>query len=391
MNHARQLVFKRAVTVATPPTAHPPNVVSAASVAVKDSTALASKTTDTAEIAALGNPPTVLNIHSPPSVPVYVRRGALLSIYGTSEAAIAPVRSSLALISPFSRFFYGNFVSSYQRLVSTVPFSILVLSASRNFSVFGSPNKAFVNLSLDGSADWAILDKDAVHAYTGNSLAVSMYRTPATISRKLAKTLAVSSRTQTGLSRWNHLGFSLLSGRGQAGLVGNGSVYSITLKEEESVLVNRGNLLGVSVNGPYDLGNCCIKYEFEKGADPTEKTVVKTARTPSKSAYVNSAYQVWDGFRSALAVVGRYTGIAWLKSLSIFSGNHHFLKVVGPRSLLLQSNSPNQYAVNTFPSFPKVTGAKSADYLSYVTVSDQKTEFKSTPDFQDTVKKIERR
>ena len=43
--------------------------------------------------------------------------------------------------------------------------------------------KLFVNLVLDGTTDWAILDKSALQVYTGNSLSITMHKLPKFISK----------------------------------------------------------------------------------------------------------------------------------------------------------------------------------------------------------------
>ena len=113
----------------------------------------------------------ILSINVPPSVPVYIRRGSLLSIYGIQEiSSIDSVRSQLQFPNFWKRLIYGGYVSGYQKLISTTPFSLLISSKSSSGSGSGSGSgfeKLFVNLVLDGTTDWAILDKSALQVYTG--------------------------------------------------------------------------------------------------------------------------------------------------------------------------------------------------------------------------------
>lgn len=139
-----------------------------------------------------------------------------------------------------------------------------------------------MNLILDGLNDWAILNKDAIQVYTGNSLSISVHSIPRYISKKLAKQLGTATtsgaatsgigglgsvfglgkgtaRIETGLrSLWNR-GYTLLSGRGQVGLVGNGGIYQLDVGEQEEILINKRAILAITVNGPFDLENCVIK------------------------------------------------------------------------------------------------------------------------------------
>ena len=94
---------------------------------------------------------------------------------------------------------------------------------------------------------------------------------------------------ETGLFSWKKLGYTLLSGRGKVGLVGNGSssgygssIYNINLNQNEEILINKNNLLGITVNGPYDLQNCIVKYEFPiiNNANPTNTNININIKEP---------------------------------------------------------------------------------------------------------------
>ncbi|ODV93396.1 hypothetical protein PACTADRAFT_5178 [Pachysolen tannophilus NRRL Y-2460] len=116
----------------------------------------------------MGNTSSLLSFNLPPSVPVYIKNGSLVSLYGSSISgkktnnSISSVTSQLEIISPIKRFFYGGFTSSYKKLISTVPFNVLVSTDSRKnflsrlFIKTSVSEKSFVNLSLDGRIDWAV-------------------------------------------------------------------------------------------------------------------------------------------------------------------------------------------------------------------------------------------
>ncbi|KAK6455726.1 altered inheritance of mitochondria protein 24, mitochondrial [Scheffersomyces xylosifermentans] len=405
----------RSISIAQPPTTITGADISQTTTAIsniQDAQDLSSsKRLEIAEFKALGNPPSVLSINSPPSVPVFLRRGTLLSIYGLRDnSSIDNVRSTLEVINPLKRWLYGGYVASYQRLISTTPYSMLISSTTRNFSVFKkSENRSFVNVLLDGSSDWAILNKDALQVYSGNSLVISLYKLPSTISRKLSKQLGISSKSSTGLFKWTNAGYTLLSGRGQVGLVGNGSVYNITLNEGEELLVNRNNLLGVTVNGPYDLQNCIIKYSFagetKSGNEITKQT--NTFQSPrailkQKTTLSHKTRQLWSLVRSYVSVITSIVSGGHSSARNFLVGNQDFVKIIGPRNLLLQSNTlathigraklvSNGAAIPTHSSQDVSVQTTSSDYLSYVTITPTGAKFESTPDFKETVKKIENR
>ncbi|CUM65329.1 uncharacterized protein PRCAT00002964001 [Priceomyces carsonii] len=340
---------------------------------------------------ALGNPPSVLSINSPPSVPVYVRRGSLLSIYGFRQISSPSVLSSLEIISPFKRYLYGRIPSSYQRLTATSPFSILVSAIARNFSIFGNPeDKTFASIHLNGFRDWAIINKDALQAYTGNSLNITLHTFPKTISSKLAKTFKIPGRTLTGLFKWNNAGYTLLSGRGDVGIVGSGSVYNIDVSQNEEIIISRKNLLAIEVNGPYDLQNCVIKHnsviQKDKPVVPIPKVKLEDQVTTNR-------------FLKYLRATGGFLHGITIKTAEIFRRlvleELDFVKVIGARRLLLQSKTSAAYSIDS-QLFSRSQSQKqrtnSSDYLSYVTVKKgERPEFQSTPNFEDTVNKISKR
>ncbi|KAG7660532.1 AIM24 [[Candida] subhashii] len=374
------------------------------------------RTLETAEFKALGNPQTILSINSPPSVPIYVRRGSLLSIYGLQEiSSISSVRSTLEFPKWFKKLIYGGFVSSYQKLISTTPFSILVTSISRTSGSSGSGQKSFVCLSLDGTNDWAVLNRSAIQIYTGNSLNLDMHPLPRTISRKLSQKLNISGRTPTGLNSWKQLGYCLINGRGQVGLVGNGSVYNINLDDGEEILINKKNLLAITVNGSNDLQNCIVKYSF-----PVDEQVIEEVETPAPVKSTSSStqwgkisnqlYHIQKYISNFFGTIANYTNWGKSKTYNILVGNQEFIKIIGPRNILLQSNTItgpsrqrlyNRSAKSTAPPpgeflQPQPTAESqpvdktSSDYLNYVTIKPGKgAVFKSTPDFSESVKQIE--
>lgn len=413
--HFRRLVSVKPSPITTITSNSPPvnNSVSKEENIQLANSLISNKSLESAEFLALGVPPTILSVNSPPSVPVYIRRGSLLSIYGLDNTQT--INNQLEVKNPIKHFLYGNYVSSYQKLISTTPFSILVSSISRNFSPFSRVNnKSFVSLNLDGANDWAILDNQALHVYTGNSLIVGLYRLPYNISRSLSKKLSLPFKTSTGLSKWTKLGYTLLSGRGQVALVGNGTVYNVNLKESEEILINKNNLLGISVNGPYDLQNCILKYTFPLSKTEAQKlennnleqllSIKPLAPNASvKDYYVYYSSKLGNIWRKLLNVFHE----GQIKSYNFLVGNQEFIKIIGPRSILLQSNSSNDYDL----AARRKTGTKinpsgnglvpsdgntqvelkrtSEDYLNYVTIKDGKSEFKSTPDFREAIQPTE--
>lgn len=351
------------------------------------------KTTDVVKLEVVGVPPSVMSVSAPPSVEVYVRKGSLLTLQGN----LRHITSSFQMLSPLKRLLYGNFAASYQKLIATGPISMLVTSNSPGLLAgwfLKSTTRSFASVSLDGKNDWAILKKDALHIFAGHSLNISMHPVPRRISRKLAKTLNFSTKEYTGLHKWSRLGFTFVSGRGVLGLVGNGLVYSANLLEGEEVSICKNNLLAVSVNGPYDLQNCVVKYNY-----PIEKVA-----SQSRVILPVSIFHVkkWSDFvASCKHYYSKLSGFGTLfksTSTNFLVGNQDFVTVIGPRTVLLQSGAPYESFERNFllPKFPKkdmeFTKKSSSDYLHYVTFDSVKgAKIESTPDFKDSIKGVKKR
>lgn len=462
------------------------------------------QTLETAKFESLGTPPTLLSIHSPPSVPIYLRRGALLSIYGlksrnkssSSSSGVNSddgpiIRNSIEYPQWWKRLILTGKFQTFQKLISTIPISLLISSKNKsNSSRYsgsngsgGADDLSFVNLILDGLNDWAVLNKDAIQVYTGNSLSVSVHSLPRHISKKFAKQLgnptgggassgngifglgigasrggggssATSSsiaRVDTGLrTLWNR-GYTLLSGRGQVGLVGNGGIYQLDVGDQEEILINKRAILAITVNGPFDLENCILrdtstvssttgtgvnvsaassmlllrslKLKLTLGQATTKGTTATTTATPPPPTSSSMAYyqlkhywfRITQYTKSFLRYLAQTYHTLQTKWNNYSLGTNDFVKVVGPRNILIQSsfNIPRQLAKRQYlqhnQGLPILfsNGAESQevvvkegseskstpkDYLSYVTIDPKKgAVFANTSNFKQTVDEIEHR
>lgn len=397
---SKQLQFVRSVVISQPPSIasskQAGNISKIENVKCNDLPN--QKRLNNPEFQSLGQPPSILAINSPPSVPIYLRKNALLSIYGVDNSSLNSVKTLVEFVNPLVKFFYGGYISRYQKIISTMPFSMLISSSSKSFPWGSNKQKSFATLVLDGTNDWAILNKNSLQTYTGGTLNISMFKYPKLISKKLSEYLKVPTNTETGLPKWNNFGYSLLTGRGQIGLVGNGTVYNITLKENEEILINRNNLLSISVNGPYDLENCIVKYSFPISNNDSIGSENETEIQLNKDNIVepNKFFQYWDMTKTFSKRAFKFFRRTQGTTYNFLVGNEEFVRVIGPRSLLLQSNSSNLHSTKTndYPK-PNLQNMKakleqnSSDFLSYVTIEPGKgAVFKSTPDFKDSVKKI---
>lgn len=402
---SKQLQFIRSLIISQPPTVALPNQSSNTSKIenIKGNNLPNQKALNDPEFQSLGQPASVLAINSPPSVPIYIRKNSLLSIYGIDNSFVNSIKGLVEFINPLKKFIYGGYVSKYQKIISTVPFSLLVSASSKDFWLRANRQKSFATLLLDGTNDWAVLNNTALQAYTGGTLNVSMFRSPKNISKSLANSLKITNATETGLFRWNNLGYTLLTGRGQVGLVGNGAIYNINLKENEEVLINRKNLLSISVNGPYDLQNCIVKYSFPI-TKPETDTIRPREEVPvqlNKDDVIpaNNITHYWNIIKGYSRHIINSFKKSQKSTYNFLVGNEDFVRVIGPRNLLLQSNSVASHSrsSNELPK-PNLLNIKanieqkSSDFLNYVTIEPGKgAVFKSTPNFRESVQKIEKK
>ena len=343
----------------------------------------------------LGNPSTMLSVRGQPSNPIYIKKGSLVAIFGVEGSALTLIRTKLHLVDPLKSLIYGGSSFMYQRCISTVPFSMLISPKGRTFFE-NSGQKTFTTLILDGRYDWALLNKSALQAYTGNSLSISKLKKPRHVSKRLSKILQLPRNSRTGLSSWNNLGYTLLSGRGLVGLVGNGSIYTITLKESEEILVNPKLLLALNVNGPNDLENCVAKYKIHLRADYNENEEIPLKINSEKTLnHINILDKLSTSYRIFVGLLLKTKE----KLGGRMNGEGNFIKIVGPRTLFLESNFAsadinNSLCSSVFQFKSSVNFRKkqrSSDYLNYAIANEQsQTNFRSTPDFDDSLRKKSR-
>lgn len=337
-------------------------------------------TLDTPQLTTLGTPPNVLLVSVPPSVPIHLKKGSLLSLYNCRDIE-TELKITHGLFKPWKSLQYFQWpFNIYSKLISTTPFSVLISSDAKL--------KSFATVTLDGSTDWAVLKPKAVGAYIGNTLSVSLHRLPGTISKKLALVLPdYTIKSKTGFSPWR--GYTFLTGRGHVGLVGEGSVYNINLEAGEKILIHQKNLLAITVNGPADLQNCIVKHSKPKEQHLTEVKPIETSPKKVVPWYSKTLEVLKSLFRKTPKVE------------DFLVGKEEFVTVVGPRNILLQSSYGTllSTAVDTtnklkIPVNKLIQDTKKTtkDVLSYVSISPTKgAVFENTPDFKESVEKIEKK
>lgn len=338
-------------------------------------------TVDQIRVQALGLPPSAASVSVPPSVPVHVRRNTLLSVQGSWST----ISSSTTAPDWLKRWAYGLHMARYQRLVGTSAFSLLV-TANKPAAVpalwRNITSRSFAALELDGRTDWAVLPGDALHVYGGPALHVGLYAVPARILRRLARIVG-SARAATGLAHWMRRGYTFVSGRGVVALAGHGLVYAAQIAEDEELTVRRENLVAVSVNGPHDLQNCVVQHR------PTQRPAApappRMERVSSWADVVINAKFYWWRIAKMFRADAGFVGAG-------------FVRVFGPRTVLLQSGHarqqyeravPREQLLETESAPPQATPA---DYLNVVTFDQTGApSIRSTADFKDAVRAVEKR
>lgn len=363
---------------------------------------------------SIGTPQSTLSLSLPPSSPVYIKRGSLISLFGAKDITNS-ISSTLEVHSPLRRLLFGNITSSYQKLMSTVPIKALVSAYDQgSFGILSFLTKGtastltFVNLSLDGRVDWAIFPPKGLHCYAGSSLIVSPRAFP--------------RNSKNGMFSWLRSGYTLCSGRGYLSLIGEGQVFKLSLGPDEEILIKKDSLLASSVNGVDDFKNGYFEMEnlnqkideesklnqkTDQDSDESLKPWINPDESTPKSSIISTTYNYTKRFIQNIVSIFKSSSNNIHDNII---GNGSFLKIKGPRSILLQTKSGMEKVTigsntNSFSSLSnqvsnvekyikkaedfKNPQTKPADFLSYVSVKDGKVEFKSTPDFSKTVKEIE--
>lgn len=285
-----------------------------------------------AKFEPLGSPATVCSINNPPSVPLYVKRGGLLGIYGesTGNVRLRMFWKPLGLV----------WRSPYQRLVSTTPFSVLVSPPKLN--------QLFATVIVDGQVDWAIVQSQLFAIFTGNTLTLSVKPKP------------------DGLANpgWQHRGvYDYVGGRGQLGLTGFGTVYRVNIADQETMMVSKKHLIALTTSGPEDLASSVRKFNVsEDHVAGTVATTVATVTTElprtGLSAYIPKLPPTPEWITKVWHWVSGSTQKAADHADTWLLGTQDFVEITGPRTLLLQSGDSAVKSLLTLPKLDFTRGTK---------------------------------
>lgn len=329
------------------------------------------ETPSTPQFRVLGQPPTLASLVVPPSIPLYVRKGCLTSLHGS-----APVSMGYEWVGSWSSLLrYGTLKPAmYHKLVSSAQFDALVAPnflsnrLGPRLGLSSSPFRTLCLLDLDGSSDWNVWGKDSIVAFEDNT---SLELKPPALGFPKS---AVSSQ------------YTTLKGRGNVLLSGSGSVYTIQLKDAtDEIILRSEHLLAISGSSPLDINHAV-----------TETSLGQPAKRQHKAAEEQREFDAKMFFQ----ITNEIISAVWDRAKHIYSylmnGPTKFLKIKGPRNLLVQSSynvylpASSKAAAAAIGDPVALTYKPSKNYLNYVSVSkDGQVEFQSTADFQDTVTRIQ--
>ncbi|KAL3230193.1 Altered inheritance of mitochondria protein 24, mitochondrial [Nakaseomyces bracarensis] len=348
-----------------------------------------------------------------PSVPVYVRKGCLVSLRRVEQ--VVNVGESRAVLSHRWVNFWSNLarfrswnvslyhtvnvtgknqaalvapnVASRSLLVTVLKLLANILAKDRKGITVTSPTRTVYPLELDGTQDWDVWGRDSIIAFEGNeSLSVK----PAPLTKSIFG------------SRKN---YQVITGRGNAILSGYGNVYAIDLNTaEDDVVINTQNVLAVSGTSQLDISNAISENPF---LISYKDSTVLTDFTPN----LESVEKQSSSAKAKDQVLGFTKGVCnWIsfvyKKTVIYSNNNGqniaspaFVRIQGPRTVIMQtSHETNRpVSVSTVDIIPRTIEhsipeaddkqeEKATGYFSYAEVgADGKVRFRSVSDFSESI------
>ncbi|KAL6940287.1 hypothetical protein ACO0QE_004185 [Hanseniaspora vineae] len=236
-------------------------------------------------------------IKLPPSVPLYIKRNHLVSIFNIANLSKS-VNLQNQWIHPWKNLFlWPNALPIYHKIITNPMTTTTTTTTSNNTEtqrfvdllVSSKYNNCLTSLNLNGSKDWFIWGNFAknIIAFEDNS----------SLSVKPEFKWSFGKNFTGGASSWKHLKgaeklfkkYIHLSGRGVAVLQSEtgSSIYSINLKDnKDEVMIRLDNLLGCSGSNYNELVANMSPYVFsstpEKSASnetPTKKPEMEVNKT----------------------------------------------------------------------------------------------------------------
>ncbi|KAH9845919.1 Altered inheritance of mitochondria protein 24, mitochondrial [Teratosphaeria destructans] len=249
-----------------------------------------------ARMEVIGSPFSLLSASISASQNLYTRKGTLVGFNGKAENAV----STLSLLEPFRRALTG-IPFLYQRVTSTTPYTALIAPKS--------PVTSLAVVHLDGRLDWMIAQRNALLAWTG-------------------QTLRLSPRLNTNMSL-AHWGSTSVTGRGLLALSGRGLIHQVTLKTDEEYVVHPSNVIAYTIQKhapqPYRFRANLLRFQI-----PSPTTLLPDTRFWRTMR----EHVVWR-----LISQTAFTIRTWARRT--IWGDRLFLHFHGPTTILVQSRGSN--------------------------------------------------
>ncbi|KAL1595229.1 Altered inheritance of mitochondria protein 24, mitochondrial [Paraconiothyrium brasiliense] len=249
-----------------------------------------------ARFEVVGSPFSLLSVSLAASQQLYTRRGSLVGFSGNPENAL----STLSFLEPFRRAPVG-IPFLYQKVSSTSPVTALISTKS--------PISSIVTVHLDGRQDWIISQRQALLAWTGQTLS-----------------LKPQYNAKLGLAHW---GNTYITGRGLLALAGSGQIYQVQLKAGESYVAHPSNVVAYTASAtpplPFRFKSSSIRFQVPDLGFGSLAQNVRFFREMSKTA-------TWRALATTY-----HTLKTWLRR-SIW-GDRLFLRFEGPTTMLISSRA----------------------------------------------------
>ncbi|MCJ1287078.1 Altered inheritance of mitochondria protein 24, mitochondrial [Xylographa opegraphella] len=281
-----------------------------------------------AKFEVLGVPYSLLSATLSASQNLYTRRGTLVGVSGKSENAI----STLSILEPFRRVVLG-IPFFYQKISSTTPLTALISTKS--------PITSFTVIHLDGTLDWMIAQRQALLAWTGQTLSISPV-----VNRQMVP----------------HWGNSQVTGRGLLAVVGKGQIYQIVLKPGEEYVAHPSNVVAYTLTQnpplPYRLKASVLRLQIPGLSFGSLLPDTKFFRVMRESTS-------WRALKSFL-----YTLRTW--SRRTIWGDRLFLQFHGPMTILIQSRASRLSDVLTSRDVNEIAETQAGVAQQAVTLTSSK-------------------
>ncbi|CCF59138.1 hypothetical protein KAFR_0G01050 [Kazachstania africana CBS 2517] len=267
---------------------------------VKDTIPSTSNSGSQVSFKLVNNPPTIASLSISPHIPVYIRKGCLVSIFNNNDY------SNLFIRNEFTNFWSNALnlsFNQYHKLYSNHnSFNCLV---STNTKINKNRQSTLYHLNLDGTMDWNVTGRDSILAFEKNT---SLDIVPSS-----------SLKFQNKLSNFN-----LLKGKGNLIINGIGSIIKIDLKSpNDEILLNTKNLLAISGKSQLDINKSIAEIKLSHG-------IVQNYRAQTLSA--KKDYQFYKTLGHNI-----YHWLLLKFRLLKYGSPLKFVKITGPRNILIQS------------------------------------------------------